>query len=96
MLSQRRMPTINVEEMMELENLYLVAITAIADSIIMDSVRNYQWKFNVCASSMSEQIPTQCQSISQKKLIKKDQHHLKHVFKVYTTGNGTSAHDDNV
>lgn len=31
------MTTINVEQTMELENLYLVAIPAITDSIIMDS-----------------------------------------------------------
>ena len=63
------MPTINAEQMIESENLYLVTIIIIAGSVITDSVRNYQWELkHVYANVTSNWIATQFPSVSQEAL----------------------------
>lgn len=46
------MPTIKVEQMMELENLYLVTLIIIAGLAMVDSVSNYQWKLKLVGASL--------------------------------------------
>lgn len=75
---------------MESENLYLVTITIIADSVITDSIRNYLWELKRVYTNWMNNWISSFTVFPRRDLLRCIRHHRKQVFKGNITNNGTS------
>lgn len=66
---------------MESENLYLVTIITIADSVITNSMRNYQWELKQVYGNLMSNWLFHFTVLPRRDLLRSIRHHPKQVFK---------------